>query len=181
MAQDLPIGALRATINYFSSDPKFDREKPYVTSFPVDDIPGAKVTNHESEKQEVTVLDMRTSFESSLPPSLEREGFMYLGAASSMSEADFCSSTTIRSKYFEELRTVLHKTFPRYHAFVFFDYEIRRRSPLYPNSVGAQVTHAQPLAQPHVDYSAAGSYARLETDIPASHSHLLKLPCDLLK
>ena len=59
--------------------------------------------------------------------------------------------------------------------------KVRKRSELYPSSVGATVEHAQPLGQAHVDYTVDGAKARLETVLRGTADHLLDKPCDLLK
>ncbi|KAK3984185.1 hypothetical protein QBC44DRAFT_337448 [Cladorrhinum sp. PSN332] len=166
-----------AVINYFSRDPKFQREKPYVTSFPVDDIEGASVSNHENEPVPVNMSDIRGL----PPPSLDREGFTILESPTSLTYDDFANRELVRSQYFAELREMLKKAFPHYRTLVFFDHEIRRRSPMYPKSVGATVEHAQPLAQTHVDYSPGGARCRLERVLQGPEMvHLLSRKCELL-
>ncbi len=112
-----------ANINYFSRDVKFRHEKPYVTSFPVDNIEVARVSNHENTAVAVAIRDLRD-----VPtPSLDVQGFTVLTAPTSLSYADFANRETVRSKYFAELRDILKQAFPKYQTLVFFDHEASQR------------------------------------------------------
>lgn len=107
-------------INYFSRRAKFDHEKPFVTSFPVDGIKGATITNHEFDTHLTTVKNARGQF----CPKLNIHGFTYLSAPTSMSLDDFDKRSVVQEKYFPELKGLLKSTFPEYTAFAFFDYEV---------------------------------------------------------
>jgi hypothetical protein len=96
-----------------------------VISFPVDEIEGTSVSNHENEAVAVTIHDLRDL----ATPSLDIQGFTVLKAPTALSHANFTEREIIRLKYFAELRDLLKQAFPKYQNFVFFDYEAR------PNSV----------------------------------------------
>lgn len=116
MSQDI-----EAVINYFARDPKFLNEKPYVTSFPVEDINDAEVSNHANTPVKVKIQNLRILSST----SIDIEGFTYMSAPTSLSPDDFNSRDKIRTEYFHELREVLHRAFPKkYTSYAFFDYEV---------------------------------------------------------
>jgi hypothetical protein len=112
---------MAASLNYFSRDSKFQLEKPYVTSFPVDGIQDAKVSNHENTAVEVFIRDLRGV---ATTPSLDKGGFCVVMAPTTPSYDDFNSRDKIRSVYFPELRKMLKALFPHYSKFAFFDFEV---------------------------------------------------------
>ena len=65
---------LSTEIVYFSRDERYDNEKPYITSFPVDQLDGAKIDNHKFDHVPVTVQDMRGQF----TPKLDVNGFCFV-------------------------------------------------------------------------------------------------------
>ncbi|KAJ5726211.1 uncharacterized protein N7483_007568 [Penicillium malachiteum] len=91
-----------AKLNYFSRNPRFEHEKPFVTSFPVDEIEGAAITNHEFDTRLTKVRNIRGQ---SLP-SLNTHGFTYLTSPTLMTLAEFDESVIVREKYFPELKDI---------------------------------------------------------------------------
>ncbi|PVH71860.1 hypothetical protein DL98DRAFT_553444 [Cadophora sp. DSE1049] len=146
----------RANISYFSSDAKFNLEKPYTTSFPVDDIAGASVSNHEWTQVEGAIRDLR---EHDLSPQLDSHGFTILPSKTTMTFDDFKSRDIVEERYFPELASLMQQHFPQYKTFAFFDYAIRKRSPLYPQAKGASTENEQPfwrvLKGPNSDWPLA--------------------------
>jgi hypothetical protein len=129
MASEKADESIVAAINYFSRDAKFEYEKPYVTSFPVDGIEGACVTNHMFDVKQMEIYDVRAGF----TPQLDVHGFVYLTAPTAMKPADFDSDAIVRGRYFSELKSILHSAFPEYITLAFFDYEVDFLSGLYMN------------------------------------------------
>lgn len=107
-------------IGYFSRDEKYDEEKPYTTSFPVDDIPGAKVDNHQWEFFPSQVRDLR----SELVPELDVHGFQYVEWDTSLSRSDFALEQCVVTRYYSELAEMLKRLFPRYKKLAFFDHAV---------------------------------------------------------
>jgi hypothetical protein len=118
---------IRANITYFSSDEKFKHVKPYTTSFPVDDIPGASVSNQEWSEVEVAIQDLRVN---DLSPQLDIHGFTVLKSNTALVFDDFKSRDTVEESYFPELADLVQQYFPQYKTFAFFDYEVRCPAPL---------------------------------------------------
>lgn len=107
-------------IGYFSRDKKYDEEKPYTTSFPVDDIPGAKVDNHQWEFFPSQVRNCR----SELVPDLDVHGFQYVECDTSLSRSDFAIEQCVVTRYYSELAEMLKRLFPRYKKLAFFDHAV---------------------------------------------------------
>jgi hypothetical protein len=57
-------------------------------------------------------------------PDLDTEGFTYLTMPTRLSYQDFMSASTVRTKYFEEIKDAVLRQFPRYNYIVLFDYEV---------------------------------------------------------
>lgn len=79
---------VRANVTYFSGDEKFKHVKPYTTSFPVDDIPGASVSNQEWSEVEVAIQHLRGN---GLSPQLDVYGFTVLKCKTALVFDDFKS------------------------------------------------------------------------------------------
>lgn len=122
--------AVDTEIVYFSRDEKFKVEKPYTTAFPVSNIPGAQVDNHQWEFHPVQVRNVRGN----LIPDLYAHGFQYVSWETNLSRADFESDETIKTAYYRELATLLKEHFPWYKRVAFFDHAVGSsfpNSPLY--------------------------------------------------
>ena len=114
---------VRTEIAYFSRDGRYNVEKPYTTSFPVDGIrdPEAKVDNHRFELHLTRVQNARNTFE----PVLGVHGFQFLSWTTGLARADFNSSDTIVTHYYAELATLIRSNFPQYRRVAFFDHAVR--------------------------------------------------------
>lgn len=188
-------GIVETEIGYFSRDPKYDTEKPYVTSFPVDNFPGAKVNNHEWVFYKSVVGDVRDKF----TPSLDIQGFQYLNWKTEIGRPDFEVDETVKSRYYSELAEMIKQAFPRYKKLAFFDYavrisylssnviseskfnKIRIRDRNYPSAHGAVTTNSQPFRFAHVDYTEKGARMRLTDALGEGAEERLKTKCDILK
>jgi len=181
-------------IAYFSSDEKFEAEKPYTTAFPIDDRPGANSTNHEFEPHSVVVHDVRLHG----PFDLNGAGFQFMRHSTSLTREDFDSNDTVENRYYSEINELVQQEFPQYSATAFLEYEVtskrprpqgylltqqqvRKRSELFPHTPGAAASHAQPLTLPHIDYTAEHARRRLEKALRGEHPELLGRPFQVLK
>lgn len=120
MVSDEVVSTVIADINYFSRAAKFEKEKPFVTSFPIDGIEGACVSNHVFDVKRMKIHDVRAGF----TPLLNTHGFTYLTAKTAIKRGEFDSEEIVRSHYFSELKSLLQSKFREYTAFAFFDYEV---------------------------------------------------------
>ncbi|KAI1760073.1 hypothetical protein GGR53DRAFT_523378 [Hypoxylon sp. FL1150] len=166
--------AVETEIGYFSRNPRYNTEKPYITSFPVDDIPGAKVNNHEWVYHKTTVEDVRGKS----MPSLDTQGFQYIDWKTNISRSDFELDETIGSRYYGELAEMIRQFFPRYKKLAFFDYAIRKRDRYYP--ANAAQTKSQPLRFAHSDFTEKGARTRLMDALGREAEERLKTRCDIL-
>ena len=105
---------------YFSSDEKFEVEKPYITAFAVDDRSGTKSTNHEFEPHSMIIHDIRSheSFD------LDEANFQYMKHSTSLSRENFDFSNMIENYYYFEINELVRKEFLQYFATAFLEYEM---------------------------------------------------------
>jgi hypothetical protein len=113
--------SVTTVMKYFSRDKKFIyEEKPYILSFPVDEIPGARSTNHEFVHTTTQIQALRA-----LPmPSLDIEGFTYLSLPTRLSCDDFALDENVHDIYFKEITTAIKELFPRYTDIVYVDHQV---------------------------------------------------------
>ncbi|KAJ3535230.1 hypothetical protein NM208_g7222 [Fusarium decemcellulare] len=148
---------VETTIPFLARDKRYNEEKPYGADFPIDNIEGAKITNHVFETHPVTVYDVRTRDE---PLDLERNGSCFIKAKTSlMSQEASRTKTPPMTKYIDEVIDVLRRNFPQY---------LRHRSPSFPDGHGEPVEFAQPATLPHTDFSISGAFMRMEEVFPGN-------------
>ena len=111
---------IETTMYYMANDSLYQIEKPYYVAYSVDDIPGAKRTNHIVESKRVSVKDIR-----GLPQfQLDEAGFTFVQAPTMLTQEQFLQPHAVRSTYFEEIQQMLKKAFPRYTDIVLLDYVV---------------------------------------------------------
>ena len=115
----MALRSVSARMVYVADDELYETEKPYVISFPVETIPGAKPTNHIFCYQDVSVIDVRSQTEQEL--GLEISGFSFVKSSLRCPIASFESSAFIQYQYFEDMRQLLYELFPWYTLIVFGD------------------------------------------------------------
>jgi len=166
-------------MKYFSRDNKFDDEKPFILSFPVDGIPGAVSTNHEFVHAPTRIQALRA-----LPtPRLDTEGFTYLLLPTQLSYDDFASDENVCTTYFDEITAAIRTSFPHYKEIVYVDHQIRRRSPLFQAAGDTQLEPGQPSDKPHVDFTPDGAATKIRGSLgatPGDANELLQRDYDVL-
>ncbi|KAK7981655.1 methyltransferase [Apiospora saccharicola] len=153
--------SLSTEIVYFSRDKRYDTEKPYTTSFPVDQLEGAKIDNHQFDHVPVTVHDMRGCF----TPNLNTNGFCFVDHPTTLDSRDFDDVQAVTEVYFAELADMFKKHFPQYRKISFVDQVVRRRLPDYPAKKGTVVPTSQPFRYAHVDFTEHGALLKLSTSL----------------
>jgi hypothetical protein len=113
---------LQTSISYFSSGQKSKLKNMYTTSFPDEDIPGAVVSNHKWEIQDVLVKDFRTY----LSPQLDVHGFAFLKMRTILPPDDLIPLSRSRRLTTLNWQVLMQKSFPRYKSFAFFDHQVGR-------------------------------------------------------
>ncbi|KAI0182113.1 hypothetical protein GGR52DRAFT_527445 [Hypoxylon sp. FL1284] len=167
---------IKTEIGYFSRSPRYDTEKPYTTSFPVDHIPGAQHNNQEWVFHNTAVEDARDE-----RPELDTQGFQYLEWKTNLSRPDFKLEENIKTRYYRELAEMIKRAFPRYKKLAFFDYGVRVRDGRYPNAQGVATEHTQPFRYAHADFSEKGARMRLMDSLgEGAAERLQEMKCDLL-
>lgn len=138
-------GFVHTEVAYFSRDTKYDTEKPYTTSFPVDDIAGAKVDSHQWVFHPRTIGDVRNRF----IPDLDVHGFQFIEWETGLSRTDFSIDEIVISRYYSELAEMLRKTFPRYKKLAFFDHAVSNPDVIFVASISvADFGYRNPDSQP---------------------------------
>lgn len=130
---------VETSIAYLARDELFLKEKPYGADFPVDHFEGAKLTNNNFHSVPVVIRDARGR-ENTF--TLEKNGFCFLQAKTSLTAEDASNDTTpIMAKYLEEIEKILYKSFPEYARIEIMDFQIR-------SVKGSKLDHyAAPLRQ----------------------------------
>lgn len=112
---------VQTQLPYLARDELYVREKPFGADFPVDHFPGSQFANHIFEVHDVTVHDVRGTE----PPSLERNGFCFLKAKTSLTAAEASTSQTPAvTAFFEEIEQVLYERFPGYSRIEVMDFQV---------------------------------------------------------
>ena len=122
----MALRSVSARMVYVANDKLYETEKPYVTSFPVEKIPGAKPTNHIFCYQDVSVVDVRSQTEHEL--GLDISGFSFIKSSLHYPMASFESSAFIQYQYFEDMRRLLYDQFPWYTLIIFGDSVVSQTS-----------------------------------------------------
>ncbi|KAK1770187.1 hypothetical protein QBC33DRAFT_530329 [Phialemonium atrogriseum] len=151
-------------IPFLSKEDLYKVEKPYGADFPVDNIEGAKITNHIFDIHPVRVHDVRGSPHEL---DLERNGACFIKAGVSLkAEEASITMTPAMEKYIADVLTTLQKKFPGYVEIRLMDFQIRKRSVEFPHGHGKKVEFAQPATMPHTDFSVNGALMRMDDVFP---------------
>jgi len=123
----------------------------------VDPSTGERVRNFEVEAKSVVIENVRGKEDSF---SLDTAGFQFYKHTSK--HTNFDDDEEIRRVYYPESIELIKKLTGASRVEL-FDHTIRRRRPGEPDSAGSR----QPVAQVHVDQTAASSIARVHRHLPA--------------
>jgi hypothetical protein len=100
----------------------YEQEKLYGADFSVEDIEGAKITNHVFSIRQVTFHDIRNL---QIPLCLEENGACFVKATTSLSAEAACTKRTeAMMNYVEEIVNVVRTHFPQYVEVQFMDYQV---------------------------------------------------------
>jgi hypothetical protein len=109
-------------MTFLSRNDLYRTEKPYATDFPVDDIEGAKMTNHIFDTHPITFLDARAV---KVPFSLDRNGFCYIKAKTALQAENATSERTeVMEQYMQEIADIVGDTFPQYQEVKPMDFQV---------------------------------------------------------
>jgi len=109
-------------MTFLSRNELYQTEKPYTTDFPVNDIEGAKMTNHIFDTHPITFHDARIAKE---PFALDRNGFCYIKAKTSLHAEDATSERTeLMEQYTQEIADILRDKFPQYQEIKSMDFQV---------------------------------------------------------
>ncbi len=158
VAENAPEGhCARVAMPYLARDPVYTTEKPFAAVFDVSGIPGAKPHNHVIELFQQDVHDARH-----FPPfNLDENGFEFIKWPSSLNPSNCDDSDFVYANFRVEMEAALRSRFPWYKRLLYLDHQVRKRSTLFPGSPGARVSHAQPAALPHSDFTTQGAFIRM--------------------
>lgn len=126
MASTVPQNMVPRDINshvvFLSRNELYQTEKPYATDFPVDEIEGAKVSNHIFDTRPVTFHNARGVKE---PFSLDRNGFCYIKAKTSLQPEDATPEwTEAMEQHMQEIADLLHDKLPQYNEIKSMDFQV---------------------------------------------------------
>lgn len=121
MAMPLPTRDIHTTFPYLARDVIYQKEKPYATDFIVEDS-NVALTNHVFDFMDLVVRDAQPQRESF---SLQKNGFCFLKAETSISNDNADDEKFVEKTYFDEIEAVLHDNFPEYTRLECLDYQVR--------------------------------------------------------
>jgi hypothetical protein len=110
------------SLPYLNRDDLYLKEKPYVTDFAVDHIPGAEASNHRFDYQSLIITDVQTCRERF---TLEKNGFCFLRGKTSVTLTTADDEEYIREVYFPELEQILHEALPGYERIDYLDHLVQ--------------------------------------------------------
>lgn len=125
-------GDIHTHISFLARNAIYTNEKPYITTFPVGNIPGAKATNHTIETKPITVHDLRHS---DVNLDLDTNGACLLKATTSLQQQDASDAHTPSMETFiNEILVILQGNFPEYSDIRPMDFQVRtsHTSTLFP-------------------------------------------------
>jgi hypothetical protein len=105
-----------AILHYLDRNEVYETEKPYLCFFPVKDIEGAKLSNLDFSCCHVKIDDLR---ESSLEPSIDRNGFQWIHHETGVGFKTLKSSQEERRRYCTEIECILKQRLGADYAFTF--------------------------------------------------------------
>lgn len=118
---------------FLSRNELYQTEKPYAADFPVDEIEGAKLSNHMFDTLPVTFHDARGVKQ---PFSLDRNGFCYIKAKTSLQPEDATPEwNETMDQYMHEVAAALQKKSSRYNEVKPMDFQVREIFPRFVNFV----------------------------------------------
>ncbi|OBT61250.1 hypothetical protein VE03_09670 [Pseudogymnoascus sp. 23342-1-I1] len=150
-------------MSYLARTLLFETEKAFDTDFPVDNINGARRTNHETDERVVKLHEVKD-------PGywdLNVHGFCILNAKTHLDPHDaFTKKKEVQKAYWYEIEALLHEKFPEYSRIESYDCTVRKRDPDFPEKVRLYVDYEQPATRPHSDCSQRGAFMNVEHAFP---------------
>lgn len=118
----MATSCVNSYMTFLSRNSLYKSEKPYTTDFPVDHIEGAEVTNHIFDTRPISFKNARVSKE---PLALDRNGFCYIKAKTSLQAADATSERNdVMEQYMKEIVGILREKFPQYREIRSMDFQV---------------------------------------------------------
>lgn len=109
-------------MTFLKRDELYQSEKPYATDFPVDDIEGARMTNHMFDTHPIIFYDAKMIKE---PFALDRNGFCFIKAKTSLRAEDATPERTeLMEQYTQEIADILKDRFPQYQEIKSMDFQV---------------------------------------------------------
>lgn len=147
----VPRGPVTAKINYY--EPPADGATPFNH---VDTPPaGLPQRNFTAVAVDTHIDDIRGREDHY---NLDRDAFAVIRGVPDSAERDFVDDDSIRKNYYPEVEALLLRHIPGSNRIVFFDHTVRRAAP------GAA---RAPVAQAHIDQTAASAVLRVRRHLPA--------------
>ncbi|KAF9765338.1 hypothetical protein IL306_002426 [Fusarium sp. DS 682] len=168
---------LNVQLPYLKKDDLYRHQKPYTTDFAIDHIPGSVASNHRFEYQNVHVVDAQNSRETFY---LEKHGFCFLKAKTSIDLESSNDLEYVRDVYFPEVEKALHEALPGYERIDYLDHLVRIRDEAFPEKVGERTAYAQPAALPHSDFSKHGGFLAMKEFFPGQEQFYENRDFDLI-
>lgn len=120
--QDMVPRDVNSYMTFLSRNELYQTEKTYATDFPVDELKGAKMTNHIFDIHPITFHDARKAKESF---ALDLNGFCYIKAKTSLQAEDATSERTeLMQQYMQEIAGILRDKFPQYQEIKPMDFQV---------------------------------------------------------
>ena len=120
MATSIAPKDVHTTFPYLARDAIYQKEKPYATDFILEDSDVA-LTNHVFDFMNLVVRDAQPQRDSF---SLQKNGFCFLKAMTSLSNENVGDEHFLEKTYFDEIEEVLHDKFPEYTRIECLDYQV---------------------------------------------------------
>ncbi|KAG5770492.1 hypothetical protein H9Q72_002657 [Fusarium xylarioides] len=162
---------------YLKRDDLYRHQKPYTTDFAIDHIPDSVASNHRFDYQNVHVVDAQDSLEKF---DLERNGFCFIKAKTSITLESANDTEYVRDVYFPEVEKALHMALPGYERIDYLDHLVRIRDEAFPDKVGEPTTYAQPACLPHSDFSKHGGFLAMKEFFPGQEPFFENRDFDLI-
>lgn len=110
---------MQTSIHYIARTPNLDKEKAFITDFPVDHVEGAVRQNTKADHRQVLVNAIRQPDRF----KLDEHGFCFLrGRQINLDPEKACrDKDSIEQAYWYEIEAILHEQFPQYSRIECFD------------------------------------------------------------
>jgi hypothetical protein len=185
-----------STVTYLSQDELYRTEKPFATELKFEGPGEIPSTNYLLSKQPVIIRQIGPSD----CHDIDIHGFCVMQADIALDADDALHRpTTVEAAYTRELATFLTKKLPQYtriepidfvvslnhkpsHIWLAaYDLKVRKRDPRFPSDQYGQVSHQQPTAIAHADYTTKGAVMQLHYSFPGQETYFRDREYDIIK